>query len=53
MPLYEYYCLDCMKIFEIIKKLKDFDKPVKCPYCGKELKLHITAQRTRWRYNDL
>jgi len=52
VPLYTYYCIDCEKIYEIIIKLKDCDKKVDCPHCGKELKKHITASKIRWRYKD-
>jgi putative FmdB family regulatory protein len=43
MPLYEFYCFDCSKYYEIIIKLKDYDKKPKCPHCGKELKKLMSA----------
>ena len=38
MPLYVYYCRKCMKVYEAIVPLKDWDKPVKCPHCEEEMK---------------
>ncbi|MSP19337.1 MAG: zinc ribbon domain-containing protein [Bdellovibrionales bacterium] len=37
MPLYEYQCVSCEKIIEIIQKFSD--EPLKtCPKCGKTVK---------------
>lgn len=33
MPLYSYECKKCANKFDVIKKLKDFDKKEKCPKC--------------------
>jgi len=35
MPVYEYQCKSCQRIFEVITIKKDKD-PHKCPDCGKE-----------------
>ena len=33
MPIYEFKCSDCKKIFEINKE-RDGDDNIICPYCG-------------------
>ena len=38
MPLYLYQCKKCNKLWELLIKLIDFDKEVKCPDCGETLK---------------
>ncbi len=43
MPLYDYVCKTCKKHFEIIVPLKDFDKKIKCKYCGKKLEKKISS----------
>ncbi len=37
MPLYSFYCENCKIVYEILIKLIDSDRPVKCPKCGKIL----------------
>lgn len=36
MPLYEYGCtnVDCHKVVELLRSMKEADSPVICPYCG-------------------
>ena len=34
MPLYEYYCDKCYKVFEALRSIKDSDQPATCPECG-------------------
>jgi putative FmdB family regulatory protein len=36
MPLYEYHCLDCDKIFSIHLTVEEHDKQgsLACPHCG-------------------
>ncbi len=35
MPVYEFSCLKCNKLFEIVRPIARFDsKKVKCPSCG-------------------
>jgi len=41
--LYTYHCVDCAKIYEIMVKLKDYDKEIKCPHCKKPLKKQMDA----------
>ncbi len=31
MPLYEYYCPPCATQFEVLRPMKDSDKPAVCP----------------------
>ena len=35
MPIYEYRCEDCGKVFEQLVFASDADAPVECPECGK------------------
>ena len=34
MPLYEYYCDSCEKVFEALRSVQASDQPAKCPACG-------------------
>ncbi len=34
MPLYEYYCDNCEKVFEALKSLSASDQPADCPTCA-------------------
>ena len=34
MPIYEYRCRKCEKIFEKIQKVDEGGDSLKCPYCG-------------------
>ena len=43
MPLYTYSCKHCLRIFELIVKLKDCEKEIKCPHCGEPLKKQMDA----------
>ncbi|HNR39685.1 MAG TPA: zinc ribbon domain-containing protein [Acidobacteriota bacterium] len=36
MPLYEYFCRECRKSFEALRRLSDDDADVRCPHCGSE-----------------
>jgi len=33
MPLYEYQCLGCGKIFELLRRISDADSDLQCPNC--------------------
>lgn len=36
MPLYEYFCEQCLKRYEVLIKLADYDEEkdkIKCPHC--------------------
>ena len=35
MPLFEYRCLDCAKIFEVFTQRRELSAAPKCPQCGK------------------
>ena len=34
MPIYEYQCRKCGKIFEKIQKMNERGNSLTCPYCG-------------------
>jgi putative FmdB family regulatory protein len=36
MPLYEYRCKKCEKIYEALVSISKADDPGKCPHCGFE-----------------
>ena len=36
MPIYEYECKKCGKIFEIYQRLSEKGQNIKCPTCGAE-----------------
>jgi putative FmdB family regulatory protein len=42
MPLYTYHCKECVKIYELLIKLEDYDEIVVCPECGKVMDKLIT-----------
>ena len=33
MPLYEYQCCSCGKMFEMLRRMKDADADLECPHC--------------------
>lgn len=36
MPLYEYVCKDCGVHFDVLRSMKDADKPIQCRECHSE-----------------
>ena len=36
MPLYDYVCYECGNSFELLRRMKDDDREVRCPECGSE-----------------
>jgi putative FmdB family regulatory protein len=36
MPLYEYRCEDCGRVFELLRRYSEADREVKCPACDSE-----------------
>ena len=34
MPLYEYICEKCDKVFEALRSMRDSEKPTACPKCS-------------------
>lgn len=34
MPIYEYECKKCGKVFEIYQRLSEKSEDIKCPACG-------------------
>lgn len=45
MPMYDYGCSNCLKIYEILVKLDKIDEEIKCPICGKPLKKLLSSPR--------
>jgi putative FmdB family regulatory protein len=33
MPMYEYRCQSCGKSFEMLRRMQDSDRDLKCPEC--------------------
>jgi putative FmdB family regulatory protein len=36
MPIYEYYCDSCDRVFESLRSIRDSELPAACPTCGRE-----------------
>jgi len=36
MPVYEYYCGSCDKVFEVLRSIRDSEQPSPCPTCRGE-----------------
>jgi putative FmdB family regulatory protein len=36
VPLYEYFCEKCDKVFEALGSFASSDQPAKCPTCGRK-----------------
>lgn len=36
MPIYEYRCEDCGRVFEMLRRISDADSDLKCPSCDSE-----------------
>jgi len=36
MPLYEYYCTKCDKVFESLRSIRESDVPAPCPQCDSQ-----------------
>ena len=36
MPMYEYRCQKCGKRFEMLRRMQDADRDLKCPECRSE-----------------
>ncbi|MGC9141158.1 MAG: FmdB family zinc ribbon protein [Caldimicrobium sp.] len=49
MPIYEFRCEDCGKIFEILCFTKEEEKEVRCPYCNsKRVTKEYSTFATSW-----
>jgi putative FmdB family regulatory protein len=35
VPIYEYYCDSCDKVFDSLQSIAKSDQPVPCPACGR------------------
>jgi len=42
MPMYNYVCEKCSKIFEVIVPLDKSEKEIYCKYCNSVLKKQLT-----------
>lgn len=36
MPLYEYRCRQCHRVFELVRRINDIDDGLQCPNCHSE-----------------
>jgi putative FmdB family regulatory protein len=45
MPMFDWTCMKCLKIFEAVVKVADLDKEMKCPHCGEPIKRLVSAPR--------
>lgn len=43
MPVYEYYCDRCGKIYESLRPVSRRDEPVPCPKCGRPGERQLSA----------
>ncbi len=43
MAIYEYYCPDCEKIFELMRPISEAHEKAKCPTCGRECERLISS----------
>jgi putative FmdB family regulatory protein len=48
MPLYEYKCLKCASVLEVIQKVSD-SPPAECPACGGRLKKILSAPAIQFK----
>ncbi|MGB9762016.1 MAG: FmdB family zinc ribbon protein [Caldimicrobium sp.] len=49
MPIYEFRCEDCGKIFEVLCFTKEEEKEVRCPYCNsKRVTKEYSTFATSW-----
>jgi putative FmdB family regulatory protein len=49
MPIYEFKCERCGKIFEALCFTKEDEKDMNCPYCGsREVKKEYSTFATSW-----
>ena len=45
MPMQEYFCKKCAKLYEILVPLAKTDDRISCPHCEKDLIKHISAPK--------
>jgi putative FmdB family regulatory protein len=43
MPLYEYFCPSCQRVFETLRPAKEADAPVSCPSCQQDSSQRILS----------
>jgi putative FmdB family regulatory protein len=46
VPIQDYHCKKCSKLYEIIVPLSKTDDEIKCPHCNEVLAKHISAPKT-------
>jgi len=42
VALFDFWCKDCMKTYEVMIPIKKLKTKIKCPHCKKELKKIIS-----------
>ncbi len=50
MPIYEYYCSKCQKVFELTRSFADSAKNGICPQCGSEAQKLVSVSATNMDY---
>jgi putative FmdB family regulatory protein len=45
MPMFDFFCKECMKVFEVTVKLANLDDDVICPYCSGKIRKLVSAPR--------
>lgn len=43
--MFDYFCKECMKVFEVLVKLDKLDEEIKCPHCKTAIKKLLSAPR--------
>jgi putative FmdB family regulatory protein len=51
MPIYEYKCLECQKVFEVISTSSSDSQQVKCAKCG-SARVQKTISASSFRINS-
>lgn len=50
MPIYEYNCKNCEQVFEVVRRMQDYQEPAYCPKCSKEGVRKLSAPAVRGDY---
>jgi len=48
VPLYEYYCEVCDKVFDALRLVRQSEEPMACPSCGGDAD-RIMPRKEGWR----
>jgi putative FmdB family regulatory protein len=43
MPMYEYRCADCGRLYEQLRRMSDAEKDLRCPHCDSEDVRRLTS----------